>query len=113
MSGYPVGHSTPNLETLSQKHVGPTTHFGFFPKAETRPGAITPAYVTPRVFRSARNVNREERSDKSKEGPKRNIHDQEVKVNYSTLPRGWKAKNKSSGDSENCQKRNSRCKYYC
>jgi len=94
-SAHQVGHSSVSLEALNPKYVPPTTHFGFFPKTETRPGAITPVYGQPRVYRSARNLTSNNTSEQNINKAQKisNNGDEESNISY-TLPRGWKTKNK-------------------
>ena len=91
--GPPVGHSSVSLETLNSKNSTLTPHFGFFPKPETRPGSITPAYVKPQYYRSARNLTRGGTSEQNKETTQRSNNYSEPHLNYCTLPR--KTRNKS------------------
>ena len=106
-SGPPVGHSSISSETLNSKFAPPAAHFGFFPKPETRPGAITPTYVTPRVYRSARNLTRDkhsEREDKKKTSSmSKSFFRSESHINSSTLPSMQRTRNQGTEDDKDCE----------
>ena len=115
-SGHRVGHSSISSETLNSA----APHFGFFPKPETRPGAITPAYVTPRVYRSARNLTRDHQhsgQNSEREDKKRNssiskpFFKSESHINSSTLPRMQIARNQSHDSKDLLRDIKNRCKF--
>ena len=99
-SGPLIGHSSTSLEALNPRYGATTTHFGFLPKPETRPGAIKPTYVTPRMYRSARNMTTKNTSEQNIPKTQRAIDVAEHNVNSQTLPRGWKSKNRRNFDLE-------------
>eukprot|EP00092_Neocalanus_flemingeri_P008011 GFUD01008643.1.p1 GENE.GFUD01008643.1~~GFUD01008643.1.p1 ORF type:complete len:611 (+),score=177.19 GFUD01008643.1:49-1881(+) len=82
----PVGNSSISLETLNTGFPPPAPHFGFFPKPETRPGAITPAYVTPRVYRSDRNLTSDRHSENNYEREDKNRSSSMSKSSFKSEP---------------------------
>jgi len=51
LSAPPASRSTLNLSGGNYNQ-----HFGYFPRSETRPGAIVPAYGNSRLYQSDRNI---------------------------------------------------------
>ena len=112
-SGPPVGHSSHNLDALDPSCSQPAPNFGFFKKPETHPGVIRPAYASPHIYRSARNL-----SEKQKEQNNKNARNSkpsyksETHLSTSTLPRMRRDLNQNSPSREVFHNARHSCKIF-